>query len=43
MCVGDHRHVPAALATGKIPGTHFKGGWVGRRACMGRFGNFRSN
>jgi hypothetical protein len=29
MGVGGQRHVPAALPTGKKPGTHCIGGWLG--------------
>jgi len=32
--VGDHRHAPAALASGKRPGTHCIGGWVGSGAGL---------
>jgi len=32
--VGSQRHDPAALSTGKRPGTHCTGGWVGPRAGM---------
>jgi hypothetical protein len=27
MGVGTQRHAPASLPPGKIPGTHFIGGW----------------
>jgi hypothetical protein len=31
MRVGGQLHAPAALPPGKKSGTHFIGGWVGRR------------
>jgi hypothetical protein len=31
---GGLRHAPAALSSRKRPGTHFTGGWVGRRAGL---------
>jgi hypothetical protein len=34
MEVGGQRHAPAALPTGKRPGTHCTGGWVGPRAGL---------
>ena len=33
MGVGDQRHAPAALPSGR-PGTHCTGGWVGPRAGL---------
>jgi hypothetical protein len=34
MRVGGQLHAPATLPPGKIPVTHFIGGWVGPRACL---------
>jgi len=34
MVVGGQRHPPAALPTGKRPGTHCIGGWVVQRAGL---------
>jgi hypothetical protein len=34
MGVGGQHHAPAALPTGKRPGTHCTGGWVGPRAGL---------
>ena len=34
MGVGDQRHAPAALPPWKIPGTHYRGGWVDPRECL---------
>jgi hypothetical protein len=34
MGVGGHRHAPAALPSGKRPGTHCIGGWMGCRAGL---------
>ena len=34
MGVGGQRHVLAALPTGKRPGTHRIGGWVGPRVGL---------
>ena len=34
MRVGDYRQAPTALPTGKRPGTHCVGGWVGHRAGL---------
>ena len=34
MGVGCQRHAPATLPTGKRPGTHCIGGWVGPRAGL---------
>jgi len=37
--VGGQRYAPAALPPGKRPGTHSKGGWVGRRVGLDGYGN----
>jgi hypothetical protein len=34
MGVGGQLHAPAALSSGKRPGTHCTGGWVGPRAGL---------
>jgi len=39
--VGGQRHAPAALPTGKKPGTYFIGGWVGLRAGLDGCGKSR--
>ena len=31
---GGQRHAPAAVPSGKIPGIHCTGGWVGARAGL---------
>ena len=36
--VSGQSHAPAALTTGKRPGTHCIGGWVGPRAGLDRCG-----
>jgi len=41
MGVGGQRHVLAALAPGKRPGTHCIGGWVGPRADLDGCGKSR--
>ena len=38
MGVGGQHHVPAALSSGKRPGTHCIGGWVCTRAGLDRCG-----
>jgi len=39
--VGGQRHAPAALPTGKRPGIHCIGGWVGPRAGLDGCRKFR--
>jgi len=34
MDVDGQVHVPTALTPGKVPGTHWIGGWVGPRAGL---------
>ena len=34
MGLGGQHHTQAALPQGKVPGTHFRGGWVGIRDGM---------
>jgi hypothetical protein len=34
MEVGDQRHAPAALTSGKKPGSHCEAGWVGLGAGL---------
>jgi len=34
MEVGGQRHAPVALPSGKRPGTHCVGGWVGPKAGL---------
>ena len=41
MGVGGQRHAPAALPTGKRPGTQCIGGWVGLRAGLDGCGKSR--
>ena len=41
MGVGGQRHARAALPPGKIPGTHFTGGWVKPRAGVDGCGKSR--
>ena len=41
MGVCGQRHAPAALNLGDKPGTHCIGGWVGPRAGLDVYGNFR--
>jgi hypothetical protein len=41
MWVGSQRHAAAALPPGKIPVTHFTGGWVGSRAGLDGYGKPR--
>jgi hypothetical protein len=41
MGVGGQHHAPAALAPGKRPGTHYKGGWVGPRVGLDGCGKSR--
>ena len=41
MGVGGQRHARAALPSGKRPGTHCIGGWVGPRAGPDRYGKSR--
>jgi hypothetical protein len=36
MGVGGQHHAPAALPSGKRPGTHCIGGWVGSQGRSGR-------
>jgi len=38
MIVGDQRLALAALPSGKRPGTHCTGGWVGPRAGLDGWG-----
>ena len=42
MGVSGHSHALAALCSGKTPGTHFTGGWVGPRASLDGCGKSRS-
>jgi hypothetical protein len=39
MGVGGKCHASVALSPVKRPGTHFIGGWVGRRDVLDRCGN----
>ena len=39
--MGGRRHAPAALPSGKRPGTHCIGGWLGPRAGLDGCGNSR--
>jgi len=39
--LGRQRHAPAALPSGKRPGTHYLGGWVGPRAGLDGCGKSR--
>jgi len=41
MWVGGQRHAPAALLSGKGPGTHSIGGWVGPRVGVDMCGKSR--
>ena len=41
MWVDNQHHVPAALFTGKRPGTHCTGVWFGLRACLDGCGKSR--
>jgi hypothetical protein len=43
MWEGGQRHAPAALPSGKRPGTHRTGGWVGPRAGLDVWGKSRSH
>jgi len=40
MGVGDQRQAQTALAPGKMPGTHFTGGWGGTQGLYGRVRKF---
>jgi len=39
MGVGGQRHAPAASSSGKEPGTHFTGNWMGHRNCLDGYEN----
>jgi len=41
MWVGGQDNALASLTPGKKTGTHFAGGWVGRRACLNECGKYR--
>jgi hypothetical protein len=41
MVVSNQRHVPAALTSGKKPGKHCTGGWVGPSAGLDVCGKSR--
>jgi hypothetical protein len=42
MGVGGQGHAATALPPGKRPGTHFTGGWMGRKAGLEGCGKFVS-
>ena len=42
MGVGGKRHAPDALLPGKIPCTHYVGGWMGPKALLDGCGKYRT-